>query len=296
VLGVHDAPGEKTLSASLHERQRGFALAAMAMIAFASNSVLCRLALRSDAIDPAGFTALRLSSGALALSPLLVRARPNAAALRRAWPAALALFVYAVAFSFAYVRLAASIGALVLFGSVQLTMLGGGLVAGQRLSSRQWLGFGLAASGLVLLTLPGARATDLTGCAFMALAGVAWGAYSLRGGRSASPTRDTALNFALTLPLAVLLALLAWPALHANGRGLALTLASGALASALGYIVWYSALPRLLAVEAALIQLSVPVLTGLAGVLVMNETLGARLVIASGAILLGIALARRARG
>lgn len=263
------------------------------MIAFASNSILCRLALREATIDAASFTALRLLSGALALSPLLLRQPPPRWHGVSSWTSGLALFTYAAAFSFAYLRLTAGAGALVLFGTVQLTMLGIGFSRGQRITPRQALGLGLAIAGLLVLTLANVGAPDPIGVALMALSGCAWGVYSMRGGRSSNPVATTAGNFARTTPLVVGLVLFGLPAAHASPRGVGLAILSGALASGMGYIIWYAALRQLLAVEAALVQLSVPVLAAGAGIVFLGEPLTLRLCVAGFAILLGIAVATR---
>jgi drug/metabolite transporter (DMT)-like permease len=273
-------------------RHEVLALTACAMVAFAANSVLCRLALRAGAIDAGSFTAIRLAAGALALAPLLLRSGV-APAKAGSWWSALALCAYAGAFSFAYVRLSAGVGALVLFGAVQLTMVGAALRAGQRFSTRQQLGFAMASAGLVALTLPGAHAPDPLGLALMVAAGAAWGVYSLRGARATAPIATTAGNFLRTLPLAALLALAGYGTAHVTSRGLLLAALSGALASGLGYVIWYGAVRHLLAVEAALVQLSVPVLAALAGALLLGEALAPRVIVAGSAILAGIAFALR---
>ena len=276
-------------------RWRGFGLTVFAMVAFASNSILCRLALRGEEVDAAGFTALRLGSGALVLLPIVLRARSRASVTpsQSIWPSALALFVYAAGFSFAYLMLDAGTGALILFGMVQLTMLLGARLEGQRLTPRQWLGFAVSASGLVAFTLPGVGPAPLSGALLMALAGVAWGIYSLRGRGAKDPRLATANNFVYGAPWALALAAVYHGSLHASPRGVALAVASGALASGGGYIVWYAALRTLRAMEAALVQLTVPVLAAIGGAVVIGEALTARSVIAGAAILVGIGVAIR---
>lgn len=268
---------------------RTFTLTLLAMAAFAGNSLLCRAALRDTGIDAASFTALRIAAGAAALW-LIVRWRQGATSGQGSWPSAVALFAYAAGFSFAYLSLTAATGALLLFGAVQVTMIGVGLARGERLLPGQWSGLALAAAGLVGLLLPGLSAPPLGGALLMVGAGIAWGVYSLRGRAGGDPTTVTAGNFLRAcLPAAVLTAaLLPWATIDAAGAGLALL--SGAVTSGIGYAVWYAALPRLSATRAASVQLSVPVLTALAGVLLLAEPLSLRLLLASIAVLGGIAL------
>ena len=273
---------------------RSLLLTALAMLAFAANSLLCRIALREGSIDPASFGAIRLAAGAAALL-LVMRLQPRPESAPRAekagdWPAAAMLFLYVACFSFAYLRLAAGSGALILFGMVQLTMFAAGLAAGERFTALGWLGLALAAGGLVLLLLPGVAAPSPAGAALMAVAGVAWGVYSLRGRGVKDPLAATAGNFVRATPLGIAL-WLAWaPRGHANARGVALALASGAITSGLGYVVWYAALPRLKALQAASVQLSVPLIAALGGVLLLGEAFTLRLGLAALAILGGIAL------
>lgn len=270
-------------------------LTALAMLAFAANSVLCRLALREGAIDPASFTALRLLSGAVMLVLILSLRDRTAATVFRHGSAlsALALFIYAAGFSFAYVALDTGTGALLLFGAVQATMIGVGLARGERLAGRQWAGLTLALAGLLLLLLPGASAPDLPSALLMLLAGIGWGVYSLRGKGAADATAATAGNFLRALTGLLPLAVLAWPQSSLQPMGVMYAVLSGALASGAGYAIWYLALPSLASTTAATVQLSVPVLAAAAGVLWMNEALTARLLLASLAILGGIALVIR---
>ena len=268
---------------------RLFMLTTLAMLAFAGNSLLCRLALKHTGIDASSFTIIRLISGALALW-LLVRLRPGTADGRGSWASALALFVYAAGFSFAYVSLPAATGALLLFGAVQATMIGVGLWRGERLRGGQLIGLMLALAGLVGLLLPGLSAPPLLGALLMLGAGVAWGVYSLRGKGAGDPTRVTAGNFARTLPLAAVLGLLSLSHITLDVAGMAYAVASGALSSGMGYAIWYTALPGLKATQAATIQLSVPVIAAIGGIVLLGEPLTLRLVLASLAILGGIAL------
>jgi drug/metabolite transporter (DMT)-like permease len=269
---------------------RVFALTAAAMIAFAANSVLCRLALRDTAIDPTSFTGLRLLSGALMLWLLTRLQQRRTVGLAGNWPSAVALFAYAAAFSFAYVSLPAGTGALLLFGAVQATMILGGWRGGERIALRQGYGLVLAFSGLVILVLPGISAPPWRGSVLMLIAGAAWGLYSLRGRGSEDAIATTAGNFLRAVPLAI--ALSAFSLAHAplDARGAMYALLSGALASGLGYAIWYTALRGLRATSAATVQLSVPVITALGGVAFLGETITLRLLIAAITILGGIAL------
>lgn len=270
-------------------RPRILLLTVCALLAFAGNSLLCRVALRAGHIDPATFTALRIVSGSAVLW-LLVRLR-RAGRPSGDWASALALVVYAAAFSFAYVTLSAGMGALLLFGAVQASMLFAGFAAGERLGAAQLAGLALAVGGLVFLVLPGIEAPGPFGAALMLAAGVAWGVYSLRGRRAGVPVLATAGNFLRAVPLAALAALPSWRSWHADDAGIVYALSSGILTSGLGYVVWYAALKGLSATRAAIAQLSVPVLAALGGVLLLDEVLTARLVIASCVILGGVALA-----
>ncbi len=283
------------MGGALIPAQRTLVLTALAMVAFAANSVLCRLALREGAIDAASFTAVRLVSGAVALGLiLLLRDRSvKAMAAQGNQGSALALFVYAAGFSLAYVELATGTGALLLFGAVQATMIGIGLYRGERLAPLQWLGLMLALAGLVALMLPGATAPPLAAAALMLVAGAAWGVYSLRGKGAADATAVTAGNFLRALIWLLPLALFAWPAQWPQGAGLVYAVLSGALASGAGYAIWYLALRGLVSSTAATVQLSVPVLAALTGVLWLDEAFTLRLLLASAAILGGIALVIR---
>jgi drug/metabolite transporter (DMT)-like permease len=259
----------------------------LAMSAFAGNSLLCRLALRQTNIDAASFTTVRLVSGALFLWWLL---RRRSSAARGDNVSALALWVYAAAFSFAYLGLTAATGALILFGTVQVTMIGTALVRGERLSPRQGAGALLAIAGLAALLLPGVAAPPWFNGLLMIGAGVAWGVYSLRGKGVADPLAATAGNFMRSVVPALLLSLLTLPQLSLDGPGVLYAVASGALASGAGYAVWYSVLPRLSATQAASVQLCVPVLAALAGVALLGEALTTRLVLCAAVVLTGVAL------
>ena len=271
---------------------RVIALTALAMTAFAANSLLCRLALKHTAIDAASFTSIRLSSGAVMLW-LLVHFRRGSYTGAGNWGSAFALFAYAASFSFAYVSLPAASGALLLFGAVQATMIGHGLWTGERLHRLARVGLALALAGLVGLLLPGLSAPPLTGSLLMVGAGIAWGIYSLRGKGAGDPTRVTAGNFLRAVPLTAVLSLLVLNRASLDTQGVYYALASGALASAIGYAIWYTALPALKATHGATVQLSVPVIAALGGIVFLGEPLSLRLVLASMAILGGIALVIR---
>lgn len=264
-------------------------LTLLAMIAFAGNSLLCRLALQQTAIDPASFTTLRIVSGALTLW-LIVRLRGSNPSAAGSWTSAFALFAYAAAFSYAYVSLPAATGALLLFGAVQASMIGHGLWTGERLHLRQSVGLALALGGLVGLLLPGLSAPPLAGAMLMLGAGVAWGVYSLRGTGAGDATGVTAGNFLRAVPMAVLLGLVALPWSSLDAAGFWFAVSSGALASGVGYAIWYAALRGLKATSAATVQLSVPVITALGGIVFLGEAISWRLLITSAAILGGIAL------
>lgn len=269
-------------------RLRTLLLTTVAMTAFAGNSLLCRAALRDTDIDAATFTSVRLVSGALILW-LLVSIRGNRAPLRQgSWASALALFVYAGAFSYAYGGLSAAMGALLLFGAVQATMISIGIVRGNRPHLWQWVGFVVAFSGLVGLLLPGLTAPPLISSLLMLCAGIAWGVYSLRAKGAGEPTAVTTGNFIRAVPMALALSLVMMAGARIDMAGMGYAIASGAIASGMGYAVWYMALPLLQATTAATVQLSVPVIAAVGGVLLLSEPLTLRLVIAGVAILGGI--------
>jgi drug/metabolite transporter (DMT)-like permease len=291
---------------SIVKSTRILILTLLAMIAFASNSLLCRAALKETSVDPASFTFLRIFSGAIALWLLMcVRRKPSAdrppavfsALLSQrpllrdgSWPSALALFVYAAAFSFAYLALSAGTGALLLFGAVQATMILWGLHKGERLGMIQIAGFFLAVTGLVVLVFPGLSAPPLASSILMLGAGVAWGIYSLRGKGERNAATATAGNFVRAVPFATVLVVIFAPWTHLDLSGTAYAITSGAVTSGLGYVVWYRALPGLKAASAATVQLSVPVLAATGGILLLGEPITLRYLLASIAVLGGIAL------
>ncbi|WP_024459522.1 DMT family transporter [Marinimicrobium sp. LS-A18] len=268
---------------------RLFFISLLAMVAFAGNSLLCRVALAAGEIDAASFTTVRLVSGAAILAALVsYRRKPRA--FGGSWLSAFALFAYAAGFSFAYLDLSAATGALVLFGAVQATMIGVGVWSGERLNGRQILGVLAAVAGLAALLLPGVEAPPLSGALLMLGAGVAWGVYSLRGRGLGDPTHETAGNFIRAVPMAVVLSVLFYSSAEIAPVGVLYAVASGALASGLGYAIWYMALPHLRATTAATIQLSVPALAAVGGVIVLSEPVTLRLAVCSIAILGGVGL------
>jgi drug/metabolite transporter (DMT)-like permease len=279
---------------------RTFYLTALAMICFAANSVLCRLALAPDLIDPAGFTLVRVFSAAAILTLIIMARRGRRPSLRRANPRSVAaLFGYIAFFSFAYVRLDTGTGALILFGAVQFTMFAVALREGERFPLPAWGGLAVAIGGLVYLVLPGLSAPDPLGTALMIVSGIAWGWFSLLGRGAEDPEETIATAFICCLPPATLLAGISFGSLQAAPAGILLGVASGAVTSGLGYVIWYAALRGLKAGQAATVQLSVPAIAAAGGVLLLAEPLSARLVLASAAMLGGIAivlLQRRPRG
>ena len=266
-------------------------MTAAALTAFAANSILCRLALGSGALDAASFTTVRIVSGALALVLVGGVRRGSVASRGGSWIEAFLLFLYAVAFSFAYRSLSAGTGALVLFSSVQITMIAAGLRSGERPASREWAAWLLAVGGLLGLVWPGLTAPPASGAALMGLAGTAWGGYSLRGRASADPVAATRGNFVRAVVPAIGVSLICAPNLHGSSTGITLAIFSGAGASGLGYVIWFAALRGLTATRAAIVQLSVPVLVAAAGVLFLSETPSLRLLLSATAILGGVAMA-----
>jgi len=268
------------------------ALTGAALIGFAANSLLTRGALAAGRIDPASFLAVRLASGA-AMLWLLARSHtqrvsPNDPANH--WSAALALTGYAVAFTFAYTRIGAGIGALTLFGAVQTSMIAAGLRAGERPGSHDVAGLVVASIGLLTLTVPGASAPPVTGVVLMAIAGACWGVYSLKGRRSKDPLVGTAHNFMRAVPIGLVVLGVQWSHAFITPTGLALAITSGAITSGVGYAIWYAVLPALTAWRAAVVQLMTPVLTTLAAVVMLGESMSWRLVIAGGLIVGGVLL------
>lgn len=259
------------------------------MLAFAGNSLLCRIALRDTAIDAASFTSIRIASGALILVAILAarRTRPTAGG---SWPMAAMLFAYAGFFSFAYRDLTAATGALLLFGAVQLSMLGWALVTGEKLRALQLGGLAIALGGLVYLLLPGLAAPPLFAAALMIGAGIAWAVYSVLGRKAGEPIAGTGGNFVRAVAFAAVLSLAVPSHDSLDKMGVVYAVLSGALTSGLGYVLWYAVLPALTTASAAIIQLSVPAIATLGGALLLGETISVRVLVASAAILGGIAL------
>ncbi|MBD9515940.1 MULTISPECIES: DMT family transporter [Pseudomonadaceae] len=268
---------------------RTLSLTGLAMIAFAGNSILCRLALKATSIDAVSFTGIRIFSGALMLA-LLLKLRHRAASDGGNWRAAAALFVYAAAFSYAYVQLDAGTGALLLFGAVQVTMILVGLLRGESLRGQALAGFLLALGGLLAQLLPSASAPPLAGALLMLLSGVAWGLYSLLGRKGSDPLAITTGNFVRAISFAAVLAVFFHADLRVDTLGVVYAVLSGAVASGIGYAIWYSALPGLSAIQGASVQLSVPILAALSGAALLGEAISLRLALVSLAVLGGIAL------
>lgn len=263
-------------------------LTAVAMLAFAANSLLCRMALVSTSVSPATFSAVRLVSGAVFLA-LLISLTRQKQGMQGSWKGASYLFIYAAAFSFAYVAMNTGTGALLLFGAVQITMLIEALRKGETFSLPQWTGFSMAVAGLLILFLPGATVPPLIPALLMLCAGVAWGAYSLIGKSASRPLLVTTGNFVRCVPLSLLL--LPFGITDSfSANGIILAVLSGALASGAGYAIWYSALPALSASLAATVQLSVPVLAMIMGWVILDERLTAQMLIAAAVTLSGVGL------
>jgi drug/metabolite transporter (DMT)-like permease len=260
----------------------------LALVAFAANSVLCRLALGEQVIDAASFTAIRLLSGAVALWIIIQLSRNKAAPPgQRTWLSAFMLFVYAACFSLAYITLETGTGALVLFGAVQLTLIIAALIAGDQLHRLEWAGMVTAFAGFVYLVLPNLSTPSFSGFLLMTLAGMAWGGYTFLGRGSRNPLADTARNFNRTLPFVVMLMLLGIRNAHLERDGVLLAVLSGAVASGVGYTVWYMALRGLSSTQAAVSQLSVPLIAALGGIVFVHETVSLRLMLAAAMILGG---------
>jgi drug/metabolite transporter (DMT)-like permease len=266
-------------------------LTATALVAFAANSVLCRIALREDTVDAATFSIIRVLSGAVMLLIATGRGQRQVMPIAGSWTGAVVLTLYAVPFAFAYTELSAGTGALILFGCVQVTMLAAALRSGERPRAAQWVGAVLALAGLVSLVFPGLTAPPPSAAFLMTIAGVAWGVYSLRGRVASNPLSQTTGNFVRAVPLVVVASVLVLPRAHVEARGVALSVASGALASGLGYVAWYAALRGLSSLQGAVVQLVVPLLAAAAGVVLLSETVSLRLVLSTVLVLGGIAMA-----
>jgi drug/metabolite transporter (DMT)-like permease len=266
------------------------------MIAFASNSLLNRFALGQDAIDPASYTTVRLVSGAAMLCLIaLLQRRTEGPILRGSWFSAAFLFLYAITFSFAYLSLSTGTGALILFGSVQVTMIVLALRSGERPHMLEWLGLFLALGGLVYLVSPGLTAPSPSGSALMTVAGISWGFYTLRGRGSQNPLADTAGNFVYAVPMVLIVLVVSLKNVFISSNGIFYAVLSGALASGVGYVIWYAALRGLTTTRAATVQLSVPVIAAWSGVMFLSENVSVRLLLAGILILGGIALVLSSR-
>lgn len=273
---------------------RTLILTISAMLAFAGNSLLCRMALKHTAIDATSFTSIRLISGALMLW-LIIRLRGGVISNAGSWRSALALFTYAACFSIAYTTMPAGSGALLLFGAVQITMISYGLLTGERLRGWQVIGFMIALVGLVGLLLPGLAAPSLSSSVLMLGAGLSWGMYSLLGKGVDNPILITGGNFLRAVPLAIAFSLITCSDISLDSAGIGYAVCSGALTSAVGYAIWYTALPRLKAIQAATVQLSVPILTAVGAIIFLNEPMTPRLGLSSVAVLGGVALVNTQR-
>jgi drug/metabolite transporter (DMT)-like permease len=280
------------MSTTSKKNTRTAFLTVLALISFAANSVLCRLALEEPAIDPASYTAVRLITGAITLW-LITAFRRNGAFGKSggSWISAVMLFLYAATFSFAYISLSAGTGALTLFAAVQITMIAVGLYTGERPAILEWLGLFIAISGLIYLVSPGITAPSTLGSVLMAIAGSAWGIYSLRGRGASDPIGDTTANFLRTVPFAVGIVLAWLPTLTMTPMGFLWAALSGSITSGVGYVLWYAALPHLTATRAATVQLAPAPLAALGGVVFLSEALSLRLVISTVVILGGVAMA-----
>ena len=268
-------------------------LTAVTMVAFAANSLLCRLALGGSLVDPVSFTTIRLVSGAVAFVAIsrVMTGLGEPRTAKGSWGSGFALFAYAAAFSLAYVSLSTGMGALILFGAVQVTMLGAGLMAGERLTPAQWAGSIAAIGGLVYLVLPGISAPDPVGALLMCVSGIAWGVYSIRGRGVSTPVAMTAASFLRASPFAIVASGVALSSRHMEPAGVLIATASGVVTSGIGYVLWYTVLRSITTAQASIVQLSVPVIAAFGGVAFLSEHLSARLVVASVVILGGVALA-----
>ncbi|OOZ36340.1 DMT family transporter [Solemya elarraichensis gill symbiont] len=262
----------------------------IAMIAFAANSLLCRLALRQELIDAASFATVRVISGALMLFLIVLPHWKTNGRPETSWRSATMLFTYMAFFSFAYLSLSAGTGALILFAAVQLTMFTVAIRSGEQFPLLSWAGLALAVIGLIYLVSPGITAPDPLGALLMTVAGIAWGVYSLLGKGCPNPLAATANNFIYSVPLVIVVSFLFLGDLHISPEGLALAASSGAIASGLGYTIWYAALRGLKPTSAATVQLSAPVIAAFGGVLLLSEPITLRLILASTATLGGVAI------
>ncbi len=261
----------------------------LALIAFAANSVLCRLALGEKTIDPASFTSIRLLSGAIVLLLILqFNRKKKSSSTKGSWTASIMLFLYAAAFSFAYITLDTGTGALILFAAVQITMILVSLISGNKLHATEWIGLTIAFFGFVYLVLPGIRTPSLAGFSLMTIAGIGWGIYTIKGQGSVNPLSDTAYNFSRSILLVLILFVIAFHFTHVSSKGILLAMFSGGITSGIGYTIWYMALGGLSITQAAVVQLFVPVIAALGGVVFVSEKISLRFVLAALLILGGI--------
>ena len=276
----------KTIPAS-----KTFGYTLLALISFAGNSIICRIALKEAAIEPALFTSIRLISGTIVLMLVVAMTRKSKKTKSKgSWFSAAMLFMYAAAFSYAYVSLETGTGALILFGVVQITMITYSLISGNKMSTIEWLGIVLALCGFLYLMLPGAKAPSLYGFILMTISGIGWGMYSIKGKTTKNPLQDTAYNFLRTIPFLLLLLYFVFQESYYTKTGVILALLSGIITSGLGYVIWYAALKGLTTIQASVVQLFVPVLAGLGGLILVNENVSLRVIVASVLILGGISL------
>jgi drug/metabolite transporter (DMT)-like permease len=264
-------------------------LSCLALIAFAANSVLCRLALDNRSIDASSFTVIRMLSGVIVLFIIFkLKATKNEVLSKGSWSASIALFIYAISFSYAYLSLDTGTGALILFGSVQITMIFVSMISGARLHITEWGGAVIAFTGFIYLVFPSISTPSLYGFVLMTISGVSWGFYTLTGRSTKNPLMDTTYNFIRTIPFVALLAIITTDYANYTHEGIVLALLSGGITSGIGYTIWYIALRGLTSTQAAVIQLSVPVIAAMGGVLFVSEALTFRLIISTGIVLGGI--------
>ena len=270
---------------------------ALALIAFAANSIINRLALGEGHIDAASFTAVRLLSGAITLTLLntaIQRSTNNKTPFTKkatgSWKAGTALFIYALTFSYSYLHLDTGVGALILFGTVQITMILASFIAGKKLRLLEWIGISTAFLGFIYLIFPQLSTPSFTGLVLMTIAGISWAGYTLMGRESTHPLQDTAYNFLRALPLVVVLLAVTFQTAHIRSQGIWLAILSGSLASGLGYAIWYHALKSLTATRAAVVQLLVPIFAAAGGFIFIQEAITSRLLLSSLFILGGILL------
>jgi len=269
-------------------------LTGLALIAFAANSVICRLALGYQTIDAASFTVIRLLSGSIVLLLIIISTARSTTrntakiSTKGSWTASFMLFIYAITFSYAYTSLDTGTGALILFGSVQITMILLSLFSGTKLHITEWSGMVIAFAGFIYLVLPEVTTPSISGFILMTTAGIAWGIYTLKGRASKYPLIDTAYNFFRTTPLVVLLAIATMNNINYSSEGIVLALLSGGITSGIGYTIWYVALRHISATQAAVLQLSVPVIAALGGIIFVAEAITFRLAVSAIIVLGGI--------